>query len=104
MQWLPNAEKTKKSSSSTRQSSAQVKWFSCTAATLTQKFENSPSKYAHLFGSLSPLVFKRLESFWPIYLLSVHDGPEILGGEDANGLSQGDIPGHSTNIHGEPHL
>ena len=33
--------------------------------------------------------WQRLQSFWPTYLYSFDDGPEILGGEEARCLSQG---------------
>ena len=47
------------------------------------------------------------------HLFGVDNGPEILGGKDVNGLSQGAgaefssysaIPGHSSNIQRVPHL
>ena len=46
------------SSSSTRQSEAQVKWACCTAAISKLKVESSLSKRAHLLGSLSVLALK----------------------------------------------
>ena len=75
---------------------------------------SSPSKRTHLLESLSPLTFK-LAKFRVIltHLLSVDDGPEILGGEDANGLFQGAgaefsgnsaISGHSSDIQRVLHL
>ena len=112
---LPYAEKTLKSLSSTRQSAPQVKWVSCTAATSTPRFLSSPSKRAHLLESLNPLTFKLqgLESSVPLTLLSVDYGPEILRGEDADGLTQGTgaelsansvVPGNSPDIHRVPQL
>ena len=67
--WLLKAEKTSKLASSTWQSSAQVKWVSCTAATFTQRCESSPCKRAHLLESPSPLT---------TYQFSVDDGPDWL--------------------------
>ena len=67
---LPYAERTTKSSSSTRKSAGQVKWVSCTAGRSTPSFESSPSKCEHLLGSLSPLTFKvaRFRDIKPTYL------------------------------------
>ena len=64
------AEKMIKSFSSTRQSTSQMKWVSCTAATFTLRFESSPSKREHLLGSLSLLAFNvaRFRDIKPTYL------------------------------------
>ena len=57
LQQLSYAEKTTKSFSSTRESAVQMKWVSCITTSSAQRFESSPSKRAHLLGSLSPLIF-----------------------------------------------
>ena len=56
LQSLPNAEKTIKSPSSTRQSSTQGTWVSCTAATSTQRFEGSLTKPAHLLATFRVIL------------------------------------------------
>ena len=80
LQWLPNAEKSTKSLSSTQESFAQGKWVSCTAATFDR---GSRAHRASVHTCSDPLIPSRsswqgLKSFWSTYLLSVHDGPEIL--------------------------
>ena len=51
LQQLLKAERTTKSSSNIRKSSAQMKWVSCTAATIIQRVISSISKCTHLLWS-----------------------------------------------------
>ena len=77
--------------SSTQQSTAQGKWVSCTAATLTQRFESSPPSTCTCVDPSVPSHSKwqGLETSNPLTLLIVDYGPEVLRGKDADGVTQG---------------
>ena len=98
--------------SSTRQSTPQVKWVFCPTATSTRGSWEQQASAPTCFNPSVPSHsnWQGLKPSIQLTSLIVDYGPEILGGEDANGLSQGAggklsvysaIPRHSTDIQRE---